>query len=112
MVCRLLTGSARDEFFAQIHGRVKTWLGTAVAALRAMSGLVMEWVPSGLSTSLSLESGIQRRIWDNVAPLQRVTGLIARIDGSQAGTIELASGLVAFFVPRVAHFQADRSIKG
>ena len=37
--------------------------------------------------------------WKNTESLTRVTGRVARIDGPQAGSIELAGGLKAFFVP-------------
>ena len=37
--------------------------------------------------------------WKNTGPLTRVPGRIARINGPQAGFIELAGGLKAFFVP-------------
>lgn len=40
-----------------------------------------------------------RGFWGNTAPLARVSGRVARIDGPQAGYIELAGGLEAFFVP-------------
>jgi tetratricopeptide (TPR) repeat protein len=42
--------------------------------------------------------------WENVSPLERVTGLIVRVDASQAGTIELSSGIKAFFVPARGNF--------
>ena len=37
--------------------------------------------------------------WKNTSPLARVPGRVARINGPQAGSIELAGGLEAFFVP-------------
>ena len=37
--------------------------------------------------------------WTNTEPLTRVPGRVARINGPQAGSIELAGGLEAFFVP-------------
>ena len=37
--------------------------------------------------------------WKNTEPLARVAGRVARITGPQAGFIELAGGLEAFFVP-------------
>ena len=42
--------------------------------------------------------------WENISPLERVSGIITRIDGSQAGTIELPSGIRAFFVPARGNF--------
>ena len=40
-----------------------------------------------------------RGFWKNTEPLMRVGGRVARINGPQAGFIELAGGLKAFFVP-------------
>ena len=40
-----------------------------------------------------------RGFWKNTGPLTRVGGRVARINGPQAGFIELAGGLEAFFVP-------------
>ena len=40
-----------------------------------------------------------RGFWGNTEPLMRVGGRVARISGPQAGFIELAGGLRAFFVP-------------
>ncbi len=40
-----------------------------------------------------------RGFWRNTEPLMRVGGRVARINGPQAGFIELAGGLKAFFVP-------------
>ena len=37
--------------------------------------------------------------WKNTEPLARIPGRVARINGPQAGFIELAGGLEAFFVP-------------
>ena len=44
--------------------------------------------------------------WENTKPLARVHGRVARINGPQAGLIELAGGLKAFFVP--ARFNLSR----
>lgn len=40
-----------------------------------------------------------RGFWSNTEPLARVRGRVARVNGPQAGSIELAGGLQAFFVP-------------
>ena len=40
-----------------------------------------------------------RGFWKNTEPLTRVSGRVARINGPQAGFIELTGGLEAFFVP-------------
>ena len=37
--------------------------------------------------------------WKNTSPLVRIPGRVARINGPQAGLIELSGGLEAFFVP-------------
>ena len=37
--------------------------------------------------------------WENTKPIARIRGRVARINGPQAGFIELAGGLEAFFVP-------------
>jgi hypothetical protein len=44
--------------------------------------------------------------WENISPLERVNGIIARVEGSQAGTIELPSGIKAFFVPARGNFSS------
>ena len=41
----------------------------------------------------------QRGFWKNTEPLTRVHGRVASVNGPQAGYIELARGLRAFFVP-------------
>ena len=40
-----------------------------------------------------------RGFWENAGALTRVSGRVARINGPQAGSIELKGGLEAFFVP-------------
>ena len=45
----------------------------------------------------------ERGFWENTQPLVRVRGRVARITGPQAGVIELAGGLEAFFVPARSH---------
>ena len=47
--------------------------------------------------------------WTNIRPLSRVTGRIARIQGSHAGYIEVAGGLTAFFVPAKSGYARGRS---
>ena len=42
--------------------------------------------------------------WKNTVPLARVRGRVSRVDGPQAGRIELAGGLEAFFVPARSGF--------
>ena len=45
-----------------------------------------------------------RGFWENPGPLSRIRGRVARINGPQAGFIELQGGLEAFFVPARAGF--------
>lgn len=40
-----------------------------------------------------------RGFWSNTVPLARIHGRVARVHGPQAGSIEVAGGLQAFFVP-------------
>ena len=47
--------------------------------------------------------------WTNIKPLARVAGRISRIQGSQAGQIDLAGNLTAFFVPAKSGFAHGRS---
>ena len=47
--------------------------------------------------------------WTNPRPLARVAGRISRIQGSEAGQIELAGNLTAFFVPAKSGFAHGRS---
>lgn len=51
----------------------------------------------------------QRGFWDNVGSLQRVSGIITQISGPQAGSIEIAGGLRAFFVPGASGHALGRS---
>ncbi|MGW4152425.1 P-loop NTPase [Micromonospora chersina] len=65
-----------------------------------------EWCPLVADTDLG---GWNRRtgFWSNTEPLQRVNGIIDYIDGPQAGRIELAPNVAAFFVPIIGGFQRD-----
>lgn len=47
--------------------------------------------------------------WENTAPLARLPGRIAIIEGPQAGQIEVAGGLKAFFVPAKGDYSRGRS---
>lgn len=51
----------------------------------------------------------EKDFWDMTAPLARVQGRIARIEAQQAGQIEVAGGLKAFFVPARGGFTRGRS---
>ena len=42
--------------------------------------------------------------WGNTRPLARVRGRVARVNGPQAGLVELSGGLEAFFVPAKSGF--------
>ena len=47
--------------------------------------------------------------WTDPRPLARISGRISRIQGSEAGQIELAGNLTAFFVPAKSGFAHGRS---
>ncbi len=48
------------------------------------------------------------QFWKDPSPLQRVSGIISRIQGPEAGEIETEGGLKAFFVPiRSQHFKGN-----
>lgn len=49
----------------------------------------------------------EREFWDRPECLARVRGRISRYDGPQAGQIELAGGLTAFFVPARGGFTRE-----
>lgn len=49
------------------------------------------------------------RFWEDTSALMRVEGVIASISGPQAGVVELASGMKAFFVPGVSGHAMGRS---
>ena len=51
----------------------------------------------------------EKRFWQNTSPLVRVKGVISKINGPQAGAIELPIGVTAFFVPGVSGHSAGRS---
>jgi tetratricopeptide (TPR) repeat protein len=50
-----------------------------------------------------------RDFWANTSLLLRVTGRIAKIEGPQAGKIEIEGGLLAFFVPSRSGHSESRS---
>ncbi|MFI2711274.1 hypothetical protein ACH495_14225 [Micromonospora sp. NPDC018662] len=81
-----------------MHGRTRRaflWLASSP-----------QWCPLVADTDLG---SWNRRtgFWSNTEPLQRVNGIIDYIDGPQAGRIELAEGVTAFFVPIIGGFQRD-----
>ena len=71
-----------------------------------------EWVGEGVGiASLVHQSRLgewdhEGGFWENTKPLARVHGRVARITGPQAGLIEFAGGLEAFFVPAKSGFPA------
>ena len=73
------------------------WIGggEGVARLTHQSELG-EWNPDG-------------QFWTNTGKLSRVSGLIARVESPQAGRIETAGGLNAFFVPGRSQHERGRS---
>jgi hypothetical protein len=47
--------------------------------------------------------------WEQIGPLARLQGRIARIAGPEAGDIECPGGLKAFFVPAKGRFSQEKS---
>ena len=47
--------------------------------------------------------------WTNIGPLTRLSGRISRVQGSEAGHIEVPGGMLAFFVPAKGGFYRGRS---
>ena len=69
-----------------------------------------EWVGEGtgigrlVHVSRLGEWDRESRFWENTGPLKRVSGRVSRINGPQAGQVELAGGIEAFFVPARSGF--------
>ena len=69
-----------------------------------------EWLGDGLGIARLIHQsrlGDWNRdvgFWENTDPLVRIPGRVARINGPQAGLIEMEGGLEAFFVPAKAGF--------
>ena len=69
-----------------------------------------EWVGEGtgigrlVHVSRLGEWDRESRFWENKGPLQYVSGRISRISGPQAGRVELAGEIEAFFVPARSGF--------
>ena len=79
--CRRLTGFRRNRH------RSYEWLGEGFGIARLVhQSRLGDW-------------DRERGFWRKTEPLTRVRGRVARINGPQAGVIELAGGLEAFFVP-------------
>ena len=79
--CRELTRFRRNR------DRSYEWLGEGPGIARLVhQSRLGDWGPD-------------QGFWKNTEPLTRVSGRVARINGPQAGMIELAGGLEAFFVP-------------
>ena len=85
------------------------------ARLRRNRTKSFEWVGPGVGLSKVVH---QSRLgdwdrtsdfWMDVRPLSRVTGRISRIRGSEAGHIEVAGGMSAFFVPAKGGYALGRS---
>ncbi|SCF05533.1 P-loop NTPase [Micromonospora chokoriensis] len=88
----------QQQAYKNMIGRTRQaflWLATSPA-----------WCPLVADTDLG---GWNRpaNFWSNTEPLQRVNGIIDYIDGPQAGRIELAEKVTAFFVPIIGGFQKD-----
>jgi tetratricopeptide (TPR) repeat protein len=68
------------------------WLGKGTGATRLVHHSQLgEW-------------DTKKEFWEHTSPLQRVEGRIIKIEGFQAGEVELPSGLKAFFVPAKGGF--------
>ncbi len=69
-----------------------------------------EWVGDGegigrlVHVSRLGEWDRESRFWENTRPLKRLSGRISRINGPQAGRVELPGGVEAFFVPARSGF--------
>ena len=69
-----------------------------------------EWVGDGtgigrlVHVSRLGEWDRESRFWENTRPLKRLSGRISRINGPQAGRVELPGGIEAFFVPARSGF--------
>jgi tetratricopeptide (TPR) repeat protein len=84
--CRAMARFRRD--------RTKSyeWLGKGVGARRLVHHSQLgDWDTS-------------KEFWQRTSSLSRIEGRIAKIDGLQAGEVELSSGLTAFFVPGKSGF--------
>ena len=85
------------------------------ARLRRNRTKSFEWIGPGVGLSKLVHHsrlGDWNRpsdFWENVRPLNRVVGRIARIQGSEAGFIEVTGGLSAFFVPAKGGYARGRS---
>jgi hypothetical protein len=73
------------------------WLGGGIGMARLIHHSQLgEWLP-------------ETEFWTNTSPLARVGGRVARIEGPQAGQIEIEAGLKVFFVPGRGHYSRGRS---
>jgi hypothetical protein len=52
----------------------------------------------------------EKDFWGNIAQLRRLDGVVSNVSGQQAGEIEVASGLKAFFVPGTAKVPVGRAL--
>lgn len=74
-----------------------------------------EWLGEGLGIGRLIhhsqlgEWRTDTEFWENIAPLSRIPGRIARIEAPQAGHIEIQGGLDAFFVPARGGYSSGRS---
>ncbi len=75
----------------------------------------IEWLGEGRGLSRLVHQGSlgdwdeERGFWERTDNLARVHGRIARIEGPQAGTIEIEGGLNAFFAPGRGSFARGKS---
>ena len=102
----VLAGGSVNQYLDQCKNR---------ARLRRNRTKSFEWIGPGIGLSKLVHHsrlGDWNRssdFWGNVQPLSRVSGRIARIQGSEAGFIEAGDTLSAFFVPAKGGYARGRS---
>ena len=124
------TGSLDATYYMYVLNAIQVLEGSALAResvnqyldecrnrarLRRNRTKSFEWVGPGIGLSKLVHHsrlGDWNRpfdFWENVQPLNRVTGRITRIQGSEAGFIEVPGGMSAFFVPAKGGYARGRS---
>lgn len=84
----------------------------AVSRFRRDRTRSFEWIGAGVGIARLVHQSVLGSwigdFWESSAGLERLGGRIKTIDAPQKGTIELACGLEAFFVPARGDFHRDR----
>jgi hypothetical protein len=84
----------------------------AAARFRRNRTKSFEWLGVGRSVGRLVhhsqlgEWNAEREFWENTSSLARIAGRIARVEGPQAGVIDIQGGLHAFFVPARGGYQS------